>query len=104
SPAVLPAVSYREVRPSQRRGAKHDLGDHAMRLLLGTIVLLAFGSASAEAPHLDRYGDPLPPAAVARLGSLRLLCAADVANVVFTPDARTVAAVLRNGPSQYWEV
>jgi len=75
-----------------------------MRLLLGAVVLLGLGIASAETPRLDRYGDPLPPGAVARLGSLRLLCAGDVANVVFTRDGRIVAAVLKDGPSQFWEV
>src|SRR5258706_16112918 len=75
-----------------------------MRQVLGTFVLLSLGSASAEPPRLDRYGDPLPQGAVARLGSLRLLCAGDVANVVFTPDGRIVAAVPRGGTSQFWEV
>ena len=76
-----------------------------MKLLLpGVVVLLGFGSAFAEPAGPDRYGDPLPSGAVARLGSLRLFCADDVANVVFTPDGRTVAAVLENGGSQFWEV
>jgi WD40 repeat protein len=75
-----------------------------MRPLLGTVVLLGFGSAFAETPRLDRYGDPLPPGAIARLGSLRLLCADDLANVVFARDGRIVAAVLRNGLPQFWEV
>ena len=74
-----------------------------MRLLPVPLVLLGLGFASAETPRLDRYGDPLPAGAVARLGSLRLLCAEDVANVVFTPDSRIVAA-LQNGPAQFWEV
>jgi len=75
-----------------------------MRLLLGAVVLLGLGTASAETPRRDRYGDPLPPGAVARLGSLRLLCADDVANVVFTRDGRIIAAVLRESPAQFWEV
>jgi WD40 repeat protein len=74
-----------------------------MKHVLGTIVLLVLGTAAADPPRADRYGDPLPPGAIARLGSLRLLCADDVANVVFTPDGRVVAAVQRNGPVQFWE-
>ena len=84
--------------------------------LLSAIALLGFGSGLAETPRLDRYGDPLPPGAVARLGSLRLLCEGDLTNVVFARDGRIVAAV-RNWtqvwiagrqvgtiPSQFWEV
>ena len=75
-----------------------------MRPLLATVLLLALRPVFAEPPRLDRYGDPLPPGAVARLGSLRLLCADDVRNVGFTPDGRIVAAFLGNAPSQFWEV
>ena len=76
----------------------------AMRYLLATAVLFGLGSAAAQTPRLDRYGDPLPAGAVARLGSLRLFCADDLANVVFSPDGRIVAAVLQKGPTQFWEV
>jgi WD40 repeat protein len=89
--------------------------------VLSVIVVFGSTSAFAETPHLDRYGDPLPPGAIARLGSLRLLCEGDLANVVFSKDGRIVAAV-RNAPviqffvagrpapaqqdtpSQFWEV
>src|SRR3954468_17384176 len=74
-----------------------------MKRLLSMVVLLGLGAARADPPRLDRYGDALPPGAVARLGSLRLLCAGDLANVVFAPDGRTVAAVVRNGSPQFWE-
>lgn len=77
-----------------------------MRPLLAAIVLVALGSASAQTPRLDRYGDPLPAGAAARLGSLRLLCAEDVGKVVFTPDGRIVGAVQREREhlTQFWEV
>ena len=76
------------------------------RLLIVMVIPVVAGyrSASAESPRLDCYGDPLPPGAVARLGSLRLLCTGNVANVIFTPDGQLVAALLENGKSQFWEV
>jgi WD40 repeat protein len=75
-----------------------------MKPLLSIAVLLWLGVVFAQSPNLDRYGDVLPPGAIARLGSLRLLCSGDVMNVVFTPDGRAVAAVLELGESQFWEV
>jgi WD40 repeat protein len=69
------------------------------------LMFAALQSGAQESPRLDRYGDPLPAGAVARLGSLRLLCPDDVANIVFAPDGRSVAAVLRKkGTPLFWEV
>src|SRR5262249_21683892 len=79
-------------------------------LCLGTIVGWQISEASAqtqsplEPPKQDRYGDPLPPGALARLGSLRLLCENDLAHIFFTADGKIVAAVPRNGRAQFWEV
>ena len=61
---------------------------------LAPVVLLA-GAASAAgppipAPRLDRYGDPLPPGAVARIGTLRLQTEGRVDALGFSADGREV--------------
>jgi WD40 repeat protein len=61
------------------------------RSLLSPVLLLPLGGSASAAP-LDRFGDPLPEGAIARLGSLRLrhehfVCVAD-----FSPDGKMLAA------------
>jgi RNA polymerase sigma factor (sigma-70 family) len=47
---------------------------------------------AVKAPQGDRNGDPLPPAAVARLGTLRLRHAGNVYAVAYSPDGKRVAS------------
>ncbi|HEY7425530.1 MAG TPA: WD40 repeat domain-containing protein [Gemmataceae bacterium] len=66
------------------------------------LVLCVAGVLGAE-PKRERYSDPLPEGAVARLGSLRLrhesfICAAD-----FSPDSRTLAVVDGSGLVTFWD-
>src|SRR5262245_65493890 len=59
---------------------------------------------NAAAPRLDRYGDPLPPGAVARLGTRRWSHRDPVQFVQFTPDGKAVISGSQNYWLGYWDV
>ena len=66
--------------------------------LFGTALLLFLPAPAsrAQTPRIDDFGDPMPPGAVARLGTLRLRHVvrdgSGAACVVFSPDGKTVVA------------
>jgi RNA polymerase sigma factor (sigma-70 family) len=55
-----------------------------------------------EHAHTDRYGDPLPPGAVARLGSLRLYHGDQVHHVTLSPDGQWVVSTASDG-NRLWD-
>jgi WD40 repeat protein len=66
---------------------------------IGWLLLLALpglfaapASAVAPRPHLDRLGDPLPDAAVARLGSSRFRAGGPIHSLAVSPDGRLLAS------------
>jgi hypothetical protein len=65
-------------------------------LPVGVWLALLTSAAMGGEPHRDRYGDPLPPGAVARLGTTRFLLDPGCPVLALTPDGRAVL-VLADG-------
>jgi RNA polymerase sigma factor (sigma-70 family) len=68
----------------------------------------AQGAARAASPAVDRYGDPLPKGAVARLGSIRFRnhprSAMIGGRTFLTPDGKTLVTVGSDGEAHAWEL
>jgi WD40 repeat protein len=60
-----------------------------MKRISGIFIVLA-GLAADTGQRLDRYGDPLPSEALARMGSVRFRQGATIHSVAFTPDGGAV--------------
>jgi WD40 repeat protein len=56
----------------------------------------------ADPPRTDRYGDPLPPGAVARLGTIRLRQPGGVRGIAYSPDGKHLASV-GDGTLRIWD-
>src|SRR5579883_37274 len=73
------------------------------RSALWVLALLPCPLLAGEPPRLDRYGDPLPPRAVARMGTARLRVDERVLAFAFWPDNQTLAACCRDGSVRFWD-
>jgi len=61
-------------------------------------------SQEGRPPRKDLYGDPLPPDAVARMGTVRLRHGSGVTCLAVSPDGRKVAAGGSDGTVRLWDV
>jgi RNA polymerase sigma factor (sigma-70 family) len=60
--------------------------------------------ADKEGPRTDAYGDPLPPDAIARLGTVRLRHGGAVWAVAFSPDGNTLLSGSNDETARLWDV
>jgi RNA polymerase sigma factor (sigma-70 family) len=59
--------------------------------------------AERKEPRTDRFGDPLPEGAVARLGTLRLYHGLNLRRVVLSPDGKLVSGTDDSFRNRLWE-
>lgn len=74
-----------------------------MRTDVLLLVALVASHLSAEAPCLDRWGDPLPEGAILRLGTTRFRSEFYIEFLAVSPDGSRVAAGGSNDAACVWD-
>jgi len=90
-------LAHRFCAPFERRdllsGSRRVALVLIMSIGVGFLATLAAAEPAAQPARLDRYGDPMPEGAIARLGTIRLRHTDYLADVVYCPDGKTVASI-----------
>src|SRR5262245_35693469 len=71
--------------------------------LASALCLLTVPPSHAQSPPTDSHGDPLPPGATARLGTLRYRHDNAIVFAAFAPDGKRVVSLSSDGVSCVWE-
>src|SRR5262245_21335771 len=66
-------------------------------------ALLFVLPADAAEPRVDAYGDPLPPGAVARLGTMRFRHSDEIVACGFSPDGTQVVSASHSDGVRLWD-
>src|SRR5437867_851923 len=64
---------------------------------------VARAPASPQPPRTDRYGDPLPPGAAMRLGTVRYRHEHSIDHLAYSPDGRSVVTSDGRRHLQVWD-
>jgi RNA polymerase sigma factor (sigma-70 family) len=59
--------------------------------------------ASSRQPRIDRYGDPLPPGAAMRLGTIRFRQFPNICHLIYSPDSRLLVTDTQESSLQFWD-